>query len=59
MQKTIGMPEHLVKQIEQLAMINRRSFSGQVVLMLEQMIDQSVERDLQLIQAMRSGSSGT
>lgn len=54
--RTIRMPEHLETQISTMARISRRSFTAQVIIMLEQAVDGSVESDLKLIQEMRSKS---
>lgn len=51
--RTIRMPDTLEAQISQMALVSRRSFTAQVILMLEQAIDGSVESDLRLIQEMR------
>jgi hypothetical protein len=50
--KTVRLPQHLVGQIETMALVSRRSFTKQVEVMLENAIDGSVESDLKLLKEM-------
>lgn len=57
--KTIRVPKYLVEQIEEMAVVSRRSFTKQVEVMLENAIDRTVEGDLKLLQEMRERASVT
>ena len=59
--KTLRLPIYLVTQIENMAAINRRSFTKQAEIILENAIDGQVESDLAALQNLfkKSATSET
>lgn len=56
---TIRIPVTLAEQIEARAEVTHRSRNQEIVHLLETAIDHSVDRDLQIIQSLRSGQTGS
>ena len=52
---TVYLPITLLRQIQARAIINRRSVSKELVVLIEDGIDYSVKSDLAIIEAQRQG----
>lgn len=52
MQKTVNMPEHIVHQVQDMANVSRRSFSGMTVYLIEKALVNIEENDSATIRAM-------
>jgi hypothetical protein len=52
--KTVRLPDSLVQQVEQMALVTRRSFTKMVEILLQNSIDRTIETDLELLRNMQT-----